>query len=674
MLRRVYGVALAALFVFGCGKGGLDDAQTLIAYKAAGNQKAPESQEGKELVEKIVQTEEAARKVVEQEPVPALPVSTIFYADNEAFEEAGYHPSALTLTLERSRVAGRAHVLMKSHDEVPEEAEVFDDMGQPVAIITYLWDRDKDKADSPPHILGAVKKSSDQRMLGLYYYCTRSGQLYVHDLNSFRVHAAFARRVSIDKSDIKIEFIAPKNAKRPAWPTCQDLTAWHDGPDVESYQTAYGIHRLHFSFDETGNPVLVEYMDKNGKPAENLRGIFKRQMFWDNGRLSGQAWYSAAGLLSRYTYEYDSKGNILRRRVLDAQGQPGLDFFGVYTYDYDRDNRDRVVRETRRDKNNDVIEIYEFTYALYSQIKTHTTKDGQGNIKVTQIHEYNNKGLQLLYSPHTHRCCQHNVAMTWPWYVQNLWQATADNGLAAWLYAESDVTAKVGRQGKEVTIRARTDYPFKGTVDMTVAADEPVKFPLYLRVPRWCRGFSVAVNGRKLHVEAQPQMYVRIERLWSKGDRLNIEMPMEISLTEWPRTGSVTVDRGPLSYSVRIEERWKRYGTNQDWPEWEVFPDSPWNYGLLIDRDNPAKSLEVTVRDGVSEQPWTLKNAPVEIRANAKRIAEWGLENNTVQELQPSPVESDEPEETITMIPLGCARLRMSCLPTISSDRKDNHL
>jgi hypothetical protein len=395
MLRRARAVALAALFVLGCGKVGLDDGQTLVAYKAAGTQKAPESAEGKLLVEKMAETEKAALRVVQQEPVPTLATATLFYADNEAFEEAGYYPSTLTLTLERDQTAGRAYVALKTYEGIPEEAEIFDDMGQAVGLVTYLWERDGSKVDSPPHVLGAVKKSPDQRMLGLHYYCTKGNQLYVHDLNSFRVHAAFARKVSVAKGDINIEYIAPKDVRRPAWPTCADLADWHDGPTVQPFQTAYGIHRLHYSFDDSGNPVLVEYLDRLGKPAENLRGIHKRQMFWEDGRMSGQAWYSAAGLLSRYNYEYDSKGNILRRRVMDAQGQPGLDFFGVYTYDYERDSRERVTRQTRRDKNNDVVEIHEFTYAIYNQLETHVIKDGQGNIRTSLVHEYNKQGARV---------------------------------------------------------------------------------------------------------------------------------------------------------------------------------------------------------------------------------------------------------------------------------------
>ncbi len=297
------------------------------------------------------------------------------------------------------------------------------------------------------------------------------------------------------------------------------------------------------------------------------------------------------------------------------------------------------------------------------------TASNQPQLDASEQHEYLNKGRQISYSPHDYRCCQHNVAMGWPWYVQNLWQATSDNGLAAWLYGACEVTAQVG-DGTAVSIRTDTDYPFEGGATMTVGTPEPVAFPLYLRVPRWCRGFCVAVNGQTIDVAPDPGTYLCIERTWSDGDTIRVGMPMEVALTQWPRNGSVTVDRGPLSYSVKIEEAWKRCGGTDEWPEWEVFPTTPWNYGLIIDRDDPGASLAVVEKGAVADQPWTVEAAPIEIKARGKRIPGWGLENETVEELKARPVPSDQPEEAVTLIPLGCARLRMSCLPTI--DQAEN--
>lgn len=293
------------------------------------------------------------------------------------------------------------------------------------------------------------------------------------------------------------------------------------------------------------------------------------------------------------------------------------------------------------------------------------TAANQPQLDASTEHDYSNKGRQIDYSPWLYRCCQHNVAMTWPWLVENLWQATADGGLAAWIYAASEVSARVAG-GTPVSIREDTAYPFAGQVWLTLACDKPVTFPLYLRIPGWCRDFRVKVNGRPVRADARPGQYLRLERRWRNGDTVNITMAMELALTTWPRTGSVTVDRGPLSYSVKIAERWQRCGGTDAWPEWEVFPDSPWNYGLVLAADNPLAGLAVTERGAVADQPWTPDTAPLAITALAKRIPAWKLAQETVAPLRESPVRTDTPAETITLIPLGCARLRMSCLPVVS--------
>ncbi len=294
------------------------------------------------------------------------------------------------------------------------------------------------------------------------------------------------------------------------------------------------------------------------------------------------------------------------------------------------------------------------------------TASNQPQLDASESHDYYNRRRQINYSPHDYRCCKHNVAMGWPWYCRNLWQATCDNGLAAWLYASCQVTARVGESGAEVTIAEETDYPFSGRVALTIEAEESLAFPLYLRVPRWATSVLAELNGTALWQPEGRGRYLRIERIWSPGDTIVLEFGVELSVTQWPRTGAVTVDRGPLSYSVKIGEQWRRCGGTDEWPEWEVLPASAWNYGLVLDRDRPARHLRVAKVGAVADQPWTADAAPIEIEAIARRIPGWRIgEDETVEPVPQSPVFSDEPEETITLIPLGCARLRMSVLPTI---------
>lgn len=293
------------------------------------------------------------------------------------------------------------------------------------------------------------------------------------------------------------------------------------------------------------------------------------------------------------------------------------------------------------------------------------TAANQPQLDASKEHDYYNKGRQIDYSPHIYRCCQHNVAMGWPYYAEHLWMAAAGNGLVAWMYGPCEVRAKVAG-GDEVTIIEQTGYPFDTNVVLTVRAERDVEFPLYLRVPKWCRNMGVNLNGRALGVSAAPGQYVVIERAWSDGDVVEIEMPVELSVRTWPKNGSATVDRGPLSYSLKIGEQWRKQATGtEEWPDWEVFPTTPWNYGLVFDPNDLGSSFAVSEKGQVPDQPWTLKSAPITIKARGKRIPEWKMIDETITDLQPGPIRSAEPEEDITLVPMGCARLRIACFPVI---------
>src|SRR5213075_889769 len=107
-----------------------------------------------------------------------------------------------------------------------------------------------------------------------------------------------------------------------------------------------------------------------------------------------------------------------------------------------------------------------------------------------------NGGTMFSYSPYeVYRCCQHNVSHGWPYYAEELWLATPDNGLCASLYSASEVSAQVGA-GTKVRISEETDYPFSDSITWKVATPAAVQFPLYLRIPRWCNNASVEINGK----------------------------------------------------------------------------------------------------------------------------------------------------------------------------------
>ncbi len=287
---------------------------------------------------------------------------------------------------------------------------------------------------------------------------------------------------------------------------------------------------------------------------------------------------------------------------------------------------------------------------------------------------YENGGPMLEMNPYRHRCCQHNFGHGWPYLAEHLWMATGDDGLAAVVYAESEVKAKVG-EGTEVTLAERTHYPFDEHVEVTVAASKPTRFPLYLRVPGWCDKPAVQVNGQDAAVSGGGPGYVRLDRTWAAGDRVALTLPMRVRVRRWAANhDSVSVDRGPLTFSLKVGEKYVRSGGTDRWPAYEIWPTTPWNYGLVLNAADPAASFEVVARPWpADDRPFTQASAPAELRCQARRIPEWKADYlGLVGLLQPSPAKTSEPVETVTLIPMGAARLRITAFPTVS-DGPDAH-
>jgi hypothetical protein len=278
-------------------------------------------------------------------------------------------------------------------------------------------------------------------------------------------------------------------------------------------------------------------------------------------------------------------------------------------------------------------------------------------------------GCMLAYDPFSYRCCQHNISHGWPYYAEELWLATPDNGLCASLYAASEVTAKVG-DGTEVTITESTDYPFDETISLKIATPKPVAFPLYLRIPRWCEKARVAVIGEVGDVMTEPLRFAVISRSWANGDTVELALPADgVEVRWWKKNDAMSVHRGPLTYSLKIGEKWIKYGGTDEWPAYEVFPTTPWNYGLAFKEAGPSRPFEVVKKPGpLPDQPFTPDAAPIEIRTKARKIPQWKEDEfGLVGNLQKSPALSHEPLETVTLIPMGCARIRIAAFPTVGT-------
>jgi DUF1680 family protein len=287
-------------------------------------------------------------------------------------------------------------------------------------------------------------------------------------------------------------------------------------------------------------------------------------------------------------------------------------------------------------------------------------------IMVTNVERnfFNDKNARICFGTTSgYPCCLTNMHQGWPKFVQNLWYATADNGIAALVYGESEVTAKVA-DGKDVTIEETTSYPFKEQIRFEVKASPSVEFPFHLRIPEWCKNPTVTVNGKEITVNPTNNIVV-INREWNAGDVVELDLAMDFRYSHWYEN-SVGIERGPLVYALKINEEWREVKEDgYDDTFWEVLPKSPWNYAL-VKSELDENRLKAEVSDEIAPNPWNLENAPIVVKTKGKRMPMWTMERASAGKI-PSPSwpqrQSEKQEEEIILIPYGCTTLRIAQFP-----------
>lgn len=261
-------------------------------------------------------------------------------------------------------------------------------------------------------------------------------------------------------------------------------------------------------------------------------------------------------------------------------------------------------------------------------------------------------------------CCCFNLHMGWPKYVQHSWMASADGGLAAVAYGPTEVTTLVNQT--PVIITEETDYPFADTIKFKLNPQHPLEFSLKLRIPGWAVAPRVSINGVTVADPIKPGSFLSLSRTWKAGDIVDAEFPAELTTVD-AVNGSAALWRGPLAFSLGVAE--KATPTHLGAPGFEELamdPLTPWNYALDLDRARP-KAFATLIRGHMPANPWLPQTAPIRLRVHARRLPQWGLtpSGRLANEVPPSPVQSDEPLEEVTLVPFGAQTLRITAFPLL---------
>lgn len=266
-------------------------------------------------------------------------------------------------------------------------------------------------------------------------------------------------------------------------------------------------------------------------------------------------------------------------------------------------------------------------------------------------------------------CCQANAPRLMPILAEHMIMKKATGGFAIPFYGPCRAKCTTKTAG-EITIRQQTSYPFDERIIITVHIGKgSAEFPLWLRIPGWCRQADIRINGQAAEVAAEPCSWACLKRTWKDGDKVALKLPMEIRVNSGK--DSVSVERGPLLYALPVK------GARTQVDQWGSFEErinagSRWNYALYLDKKCPVssfklKKLKVADHAHVWEQP------PYGLEAPAVSLPGWLLDRmDAGPEALPSIPEPDIPKPPlrcklppikIVLVPFGFTTLRMTCLP-----------
>jgi hypothetical protein len=294
---------------------------------------------------------------------------------------------------------------------------------------------------------------------------------------------------------------------------------------------------------------------------------------------------------------------------------------------------------------------------------------------------------------HETQCCSGNVNRAMPNYVARMWLRT-DDGVTAALYGPSILHATINDQ--PLSISEETDYPFRDTIAFKVQTAQPATFALGLRIPGWCASASVTVNGLPANLACSPGTFVTLRREFREGDAVVLHLPMTVRLTDWFDGRGVSVERGPLTYSLKIGEKRVESTTDPDaikrilkgnniagFPALEFFPASEWRYGLDSDlKDSPDKFT--VIESPMPENPFLGDTVPVRIKVPLRSLPQWQAAWQPVLNPPPTnlklspqnptslPSETELAQagdlQTMTLVPYGSTYLRLTTLPLIKNE------
>ncbi len=250
-------------------------------------------------------------------------------------------------------------------------------------------------------------------------------------------------------------------------------------------------------------------------------------------------------------------------------------------------------------------------------------------------------------------CCTANFGQGLPKFVLTSFMRT-EGGIAACAITPASIETKIGNV--DVLCESETQYPFRDTVTYKIIVSAPVTFTMSVRIPGFAD--SAELNGESV----SPGGFADITKEWNGTETIELKLNFDTSIIQRPNN-MVCIWRGPLLYSIAIDEKWERVeytrdGVERKFPycDYYVYPTSKWNYALADD------TFEIKENDFISG--FGGNEPPIEMTAKMFEI-EWEFTNGYCAP-RPKSLKPIGDMQKVRLIPYGCTNLRMTEIPYLA--------
>ena len=214
----------------------------------------------------------------------------------------------------------------------------------------------------------------------------------------------------------------------------------------------------------------------------------------------------------------------------------------------------RMFLLTAEAKYADIIEL-----ALYNSVLSGVSMDGTkffytNPLAASKDFPYHMRweGGRVAYISKSN-CCPPNTVRTIA-EVNNYMYSVADDGLYINLYGGNDLHTHL-KNGRAIALKQESNYPWNGSVAITIENAPATAFALHMRIPGWCKKASLKLNGKLVDGNVTGGQYKSLNRIWKKGDKVELEMDMPATLIESnplveETRNQAAIKRGPVVYCL----------------------------------------------------------------------------------------------------------------------------